>query len=210
MTNLFIREYRNQLTPEFCNRVISRFESSGLSSPGKISDSMGNRIVDTNVKQSLDLHLSKYPKEWEYEDVVFFQSLNNCLKDYNEYLSSINICPGVVSYTGNIDKVFSDTGYQIQKTVPGGFYDWHNDFLVDQLGVRYLTYIWYLNSNFEGGNTEFICGTEIVPEIGKLIIFPATWTNYHRGQPVIEGEKYVVAGCIHVKDILSNKNVKIP
>ena len=207
MDNLFIREYRNQLTPEFCNRVIRKFEDSGLSSPGKLSDGRGNSVVNTDVKQSLDLHLSKYPKQWEYEDVVFFQSLNNCLKEYNEYLDAIDICPGVVSYTGNIDKVVKDSGYQIQKTVAGGFYDWHSDFLIDQLGVRYLTYIWYLNTNFEGGNTEFICGTEIVPEVGKLLIFPSSWTNYHRGKPVIEGEKYIVVGCLHVRDILHKVEV---
>ena len=60
-----------------------------------------------------------------------------------------------------------------------------------------ITYLFYLNTIEEGGETEFIDGTKIKPETGKLLIFPATWTYEHRGNVPISSNKYICTGWLY-------------
>ena len=92
------------------------------------------------------------------------------------------------SYNINLDG--NDTGYQIQRTRPGDFYDWHHD----SIGPRILTFIWYLNDIKNAGYTEFLDGTKIQPETGKFMIFPATWNYMHRGVSPKDETKYICKG----------------
>ena len=68
-----------------------------------------------------------------------------------------------------------DRGYKIQRTIPGGFYHWHNDFGVgderhSDFGERLVTFIWYLNDVDEGGETEFMDGTKVKPKQGSDVL----------------------------------------
>ena len=47
------------------------------------------------------------------------------------------------------------------------------------------------------GYTEFLDGTKIQPEAGKLVIFPATWMYVHRGVSPKKETKYICTGWIH-------------
>ena len=67
-------------------------------------------------------------------------------------------------------------------------------------GNRTHTALFYLNDDFEGGETEFPkLDIKVKPELGKLLL----WTNMnddgtldydslHAGLPVIEGEKWIL------------------
>mgnify|MGYP003330289874 CR=1 FL=1 len=101
-------------------------------------------------------------------------------------------------------KDYNDYGYQIQETLPDGFYDWHHDFFSTGKESRFLTYLWYLNTVEEGGHTEFIDGTKIKPEMGKLILFPAAWPFYHRGTKPIREKKYICTGWLYVDSTCPN------
>ena len=37
----------------------------------------------------------------------------------------------------------------------------------------------------------------IEPEPGTIVIWPAQWTHQHKGNMVLEGNKYIVTGWIH-------------
>ena len=92
-----------------------------------------------------------------------------------------------------------------------GLYEWHNDFHLlgtsigdadDKSGTcRILTYLFYLNTIDEGGETEFIDGTKIKPEKGKLLIFPATWPYVHKGNMPVSSNKYIVTGWLLLKNL---------
>jgi len=185
-----IWEKRNELTEEFCSRCIEKFEED----PRKYQGVTGAG-VKLDTKQSIDLAISGVDA-WEEEDAIFYESLNRCSKEY------VKEFQGMFSLDGPAEK-FKDTGYQIQKTVPGGFYKWHTDFSCTNgdNAPRYLTFIWYLNDIHEDGYTEFIDGTRIQPETGKLIMFPATWTYMHRGYPPKSEEKYICTGWLHTLNI---------
>ena len=64
--------------------------------------------------------------------------------------------------------------------------------------MRIITFLWYLNTVEEGGETEFFNGRiSIKPEKGKLLLFPSTWTYIHRGNMPISNDKYILTGWIY-------------
>jgi hypothetical protein len=179
------------LTPEFCEHVIKKFESDDQKSDGVIGADSGT-IVNKSVKDSMDLNISHY-ENWSEEDSVFFDCLNKQLFDYinREILSSNNI--NLRSRFSNLD----DTGYQIQRTTPGGGYIWHTDSMLGYHRMRVLTFIWYLNDIEEDGYTEFMDGTKVQPKTGRFCLFPATWEYFHRGYPPKSQTKYICTGWLH-------------
>ena len=202
-SNPFIWSKEKALSKTFCKRLITKFKKDEKKYQGQI----GNGRVDKKMKDSMDTFISGR-ETWEEEDEVLFQSLADSTEPYIEHLTKAldlecfeklgNIITDISPYlTGD----HHDTGYQIQETVPGGYYDWHHDARLDQTQdygacTRVFTYIWYLNDNFDEGETEFYDGTLVEPETGKLVIFPATWTFYHRGRTPVGGNKYICTGWI--------------
>ena len=147
----------------------------------------GNRR-EPKVKQSSDLCLSSDPEKWAVEDQTFNESLANARIKYFEIVQKR--IPGMNGTFGEFD-----TGYQIQRTTPGGFYDWHHD----ACNSRRLTFIWYLNDINSGGYTEFIDGTKVRPRTGRLLLFPATTQYRHRGVAPKKDIKYIVTGWLYDK-----------
>lgn len=184
----------NALPLEFCNNVIDKFENDKHKVQGTVLEH-NTIIVDNSVKSSTDLYISHLSDDWQEEDKVFHHSLSQSIPQYKNYCASINqrLCPHRYSN-------LSDSGYQIQRTYPGEYYHWHHDFDYDvQLGFRIMTFIWYLNSIELGndGYTEFIDGTRIQPEAGKLLIFPSLWSYVHRGVSPQNQTKYICTGWIY-------------
>jgi predicted 2-oxoglutarate/Fe(II)-dependent dioxygenase YbiX len=85
-------------------------------------------------------------------------------------------------------------GMQLVRYTPGGHYETHQDAALD-FEDRYFTLLCYLNDDFEGGRTWFPhLNHRALPERGKAIVFPAKY--FHRAEPVINGEKYVLVGWV--------------
>ena len=177
----FIYVERSALPKSFCNNVIEKFEQDDRKRQGQVG---GGVCLD--IKRSSDLSISKLD-DWDSYDQAFFRCLNNGLKKYLRFLPEEYMKNKALSELGN------DTGYQIQRTQPGDHYIWHHD----QTTTRLVTFIWYLNDIKNGGYTEFIDGTRIQPEAGKLIIFPATWDFLHRGVSPKTETKYLCTGWVH-------------
>ena len=150
-----------------------------------------DKEVDISRKNSLDLYISN-KADWKYEDGIFFNSLEKYHEKYRDYLKTTTGSP--YGY-GEPDDYFSDTGYQVKMYEPDGFYSWHDDYMIDpSSGVRILTYIWYLNDDFDEGETEFYDGTIIKPKTGRMLFFPATWLYVHRGRTVKSNKKFIATG----------------
>ena len=177
----FIYVERDALPKSFCNNVIEKFEQDDRKRQGQVGGG-----VQLDIKRSSDLSISKLD-DWKSYDQAFFRCLNNGLKKYIRFLPEEYIKNKALSELGN------DTGYQIQRTQPNDYYIWHHD----QTTTRLVTFIWYLNDIKDGGYTEFIDGTRIQPEAGKLIIFPATWDFLHRGVSPKTETKYLCTGWVH-------------
>ena len=179
----FIYVERDALPKSFCNNVIEKFEQDDRKRQGQVGGG-----VCLEIKRSSDLSISELD-DWKSYDQAFFKSLNGGLKKYIRFLPEEYMKHRALSELGN------DTGYQIQRTQPNDYYIWHHD----QTTTRLVTFIWYLNDIKDGGYTEFIDGTRIQPEAGKLIIFPATWDFLHRGVSPKTETKYLCTGWVHAE-----------
>ncbi len=183
--------YDNSLTPDFCKLLIDKFEIS----QDKYEGIIGSGEVNRNIKRTTDLLISKNDL-YQREDGILFKSLKKGLNLYTQHLSSLGIYCNVTEGA----EVF-DTGYQIQKYSieedNKGFYNWHHDSIINKSGARILTYLWYLNTIEEGGETEFFDGMKIKPKEGTLVVFPACWPYFHRSCEVIKEEKWICTGWIY-------------
>lgn len=172
----------NELSKDFCNHCIEKF----LIDDNIIEGQVSRGRIDKTVKTSHDLRISEF-EHWKEEDNIFKENLS---KNIQEYVNTKNEVYKLYWYLEDSH----DTGYQIQQTMPGGFYIWHNDSIYGT--KRFLTFIWYLNDIKIDGYTEFIDGTKIQPEAGKIVLFPSTWNYVHRGYPPKEETKYICTGWV--------------
>ena len=150
--NTFVKVYDNVLTEKFCRNVCRKMDSDDRKKLGVFGK---YKKSDPNFKSSFDLRISGL-SDWQEEDNVFFTTISEFLKKYQ---NDIQTSTGGKFSSWDPEDYFSDTGYQVKVYNPGGHYDWHQDYVIDGYnGVRELTFIWYLNEDFDEGETEFFNG----------------------------------------------------
>ena len=204
ITDPYIYLEDNILSEVRCKEIINKFNNDkhyqGVTTGG----------VDTDIKNSTDLHLSKTEQDWSEEDALFSKIVGT---GHENYYAHLNRESNFIFFTNpqsrhlygpHHDKNLElfDTGYQIQKTEPGKGYVWHDDFQLKFGALRYLTFILYLNS-VEEGWTQFYNGNQVSPKAGRLVFFPATWTYVHQGYPPKQ-TKYLMTGWMHTKNKTDN------
>jgi hypothetical protein len=173
----FIFERPQALPPAFCDGVIERFEAHPEQQyEGRIGQV---QTKDRGVKQTTDLVVSNKP-DWKDVDQMFFRSLAAALREFRETFPYFK-------------GPFKDMGYQVQRYLPGEFYQWHIDGGSHEFSQRQLVALWYLNDvPGPGGETQFLYqGVSVTPERGKLVLFPPFWTHEHRAATVAAGVKYI-------------------
>ncbi len=188
----YVKIYQHSIPDELCDEIINRFNIDKRSKNGITS--IG---IDKDIKRTKDLMISRH-SDWKDIDDKMYNILNKYLNIYMKYLfdNDLNM------YFSGIDtKNICDKGYNIQKyNQNDGFYIWHTDDMIDYKiqEARVLTYLWYLNTVEEGGETYFM-NFKVKPEKGKLIIFPATWTYTHTAAVPRSSDKYIITGWIAEK-----------
>lgn len=193
----FVYEVPNNLSDEMCEKMIEKFEKDDRKAPGVVGEDRKVRPVKTSV----DLNIS-HCSEWKEIDTYLHEQLKEGVEKYRKHLTErVGDTVGFMFHPSSYD-----SGYQIQKSVPGNFYSWHDDSLLTKGGGRFLTFLWYLTTHdpvMHGGGTAIHQaagdgGKIIKPERGKLLLFPATWTYLHMGLPLVYGDpKYICTGWIH-------------
>lgn len=174
----FIFEIEHALAPETCHEMIRRFEDKrDQQYPGRIGQGADRK---QSVKRSTDLRISGRP-DWQDIDTALMQSL---MRAFNEAAQDFPF------FAAN---AFKDMGYNLQRTEPGEYYHWHVDGGPGPFSQRQLVAIWYLNDvPGPGGETEFAHQEiKVIPQAGKLILFPPFWTHLHRGVTLERGVKYI-------------------
>ena len=188
----------NVFNPEFCKHVIDKFDNDSRKEWGVTSG--GENFV---VKKSKDLRISDWP-DWQQEDKIFHEPLQYGIVNYHKHINNkiplisrtLNLPIPLNAVRGTHGDSCTDSGYQIQRTLPGDGYTWHDDFQVNRgNGIRQLTFIFYLNTVDEGW-TQFYHGDQVEPKTGRLLIFPSTWTYIHQGYPPKQ-VKYIMTGWVY-------------
>jgi hypothetical protein len=114
----------------------------------------------------------------------------------------------IISCTG-LTMAFAEPPVVLRYTA-GQYYKWHYDHIyphnsaiqqqIERFGQRIKTAIFYLNDDYEGGNTEFKKPSmSVTPEAGKVLVFNNVdeennrlVESIHRGVEVTKGEKWII------------------
>lgn len=212
----FIVEYPNVLSKDKCDEIIERFEADDRKHPGALGAA---KVVNTDIKDSMDLMVSIHD-DWSDIDSLFHDIVSKGTSWYSSFMAHVG---GPYEYCADPEFgddyipffSLSDTGYQIQKTVPGGKYSVHDDGCVEVLGETHMhfgheyflykerlyTFILYLNDRKgigDGRTVFYFAGKEhyVEAEAGKLLFFPANAMFRHAGEPLKNGVKYLMTGWI--------------
>lgn len=177
-----IKEYHDIFTEDWCENLISYFESSL------------HYRTDDHRKQTDQMQLigDPRPDAIEYKNHLF-ETLHPLGVKYEEYLHSL--ChDDYKPYDRPLTEIHS-TGFrslQIQKYTPEdkGYSAVHIESGTEHY-KKYLAVIVYLN-DVEGGETVFpMGGTAIEPEVGKVAIWPSGLPFFHCGLQS-KSTKYII------------------
>jgi len=183
----FIGIYNNAFTEKECEDTIKLFDKY---------DRLGYTHFRTYESKDIlnckdDISKTIYPSlelDWNVEFIKSFHSR------FDQFIYPLynNQYPAVQLLKKHRSKFI-----KIQKTHPTqGYHQWHCENDGGELD-RVLSWILYLNDIEEGGETEFLYQSlRIKPKTGTFILFPGYFTHVHRGNPPLNGVKYIATGWI--------------
>ena len=172
-----IRRYRGAFSRDECKEIIEYinfFENNQILEYDKSALELEDHKV-VNVTHDYDLGASSKLA------TMLFPGFKPCV---TEYLESISILRS---------KKFLLHDLKLKK-IPagGGFHNWHYENGSLSVAARQFVVQLYLNDDFDGGETEFLYQQRREESIaGDIIIFPASYTHTHRGNPPLGGDKYI-------------------
>lgn len=114
---------------------------------------------------------------------------------HNQFYTMLLAAVGPYAKKYGINENFYHENYNVLRYRGGQEYHAHYDGGTD-IG-RCISAICYLNSDYEGGEIEFVnFGVKIKPEPGMLILFPSNYAYTHIAHPVTDGTKYAIVTWI--------------
>ena len=184
----FIGVYDNAFSAAFCDRVIAHYEWCAKN----------NRSWDRPENDVHKKDTSCCINPVNTAEIAF--SSPNMLELLSEF-NSVFWDQWYADYRrqyGVLDQYSRHTiyTYKVQKTLPaGGYHIWHCEDAEREHSRRVGVYIIYLNDVAMGGETEFLyCSKRVEAKKGRLVIFPPNFPWAHRGNPPLNGEKYILTG----------------
>ena len=188
----FVYTKYNSLSSELCDQIIEIHTNDITKKDGSTLSGVNKQIKDTT-----DLVICADGEKYKYILDILKTELNAIIPIY------ISSFPNIEKYANVFNRDYFIEWFIIQKYERNkGKYIFHNDSRTDYANKksRIFTYIWYLNDLQEGGETEFV-NFKIIPEKGKLVLFPACWTFPHCGNMPISDDKYIITGWVSISQI---------
>jgi hypothetical protein len=181
----YISTYDNIISKTFCNELIEKFENNPqcYSVEDKSSQNWAMHFTQINFYKH-DI----FKQEREKLDTIFREAVNHYV------------------YDNQIEKAqwpskFRFEQIRMKRYLPGGEdrFDLHVDVTDYNSARRFLVLFFYLNDEFEGGETVFPqLNIMVKPKAGRLIMFPPMWSWPHKANPILSGKpKYIVGTLLH-------------
>jgi len=170
-----IYQFFNVLEPEFCDELIQIFDSSNK----KIKKSHGGYPNFTEV------NLNRYSKK------ISKQVKKIATEYYRSYCDSIY--PLYNLYYGSSDYELERVRIKRYLSNSDDRFDKHHDVACINSSTRFLSFLFYLNDDFTGGETVFYPNQVVTPIKGSVLIFPPYWMFPHSGEKVKDGTKYIMS-----------------
>jgi hypothetical protein len=174
----FIKVYDNVLNKDMCKTLIDLFDLSGYK---EIINNKGTpNFTQLNVNQ-------KHPDHVKYLSQVTLGVLGVYKRELSDYTRWYP--PRIFLEEFRIKKYHSNSHDR---------FDLHVDVEDHASARRYLAFLYYLNDDFTGGETDFPHhNKKIVPKQGSVMVFPPTWQYPHAGLRVNKGVKYIMSTYCH-------------
>jgi len=192
-----IYQKEKALNEYLCDDLITMFELN------KFKQEHGVTIggLQKNIKETYDITFSNMSSEYwsdcsKHIIKILYDNLKIWRSQFKLSQEGINALPSHLT----INNSFILQKYEKNR----GKYTYHDDFAIsDTREHRVATFIFYLNTVENGGETEFMDTFKIKPEKGKLVFFPACWNYYHRGKMPISNDKYIITGWLYANTYVS-------
>ncbi len=172
------------ISKDICDELIEYFKyNKKYSHLGTIGTPDGMQ-ENKEKKESIDLRVG--PQNHDNIIGVYREKLQDVL---NSYLEKYNFANRVVPFD-----IIENIGIQYYP-VGGGYKVWHteNNGHPNNL-LRHLVFMTYLNDVEDGGTEFYYQGIKTKAEKGLTLLWPATWTHFHRGIISSTKEKYIITG----------------
>jgi hypothetical protein len=187
----YIYNNPNSLSEKNCQKIIGLFENEINTKYEGITQSGLNK----QIKNTTDYVIN--PNDTKWTDIYNTLSLE-LQTNIKLYLNQLHENSFDEKYRYFKDKNLITENFMIQRYIKNhGKYIYHNDFAMNNGNPRVITFLWYLNTIEEGGETEFWGNYKIKPEQGKLIFFPALWCYPHCGNIPLSDNKYIITGWLY-------------
>ena len=191
----FISIYDNALTSAECKFIRDYHDSDDyLLSIRQEGMTLGD-TVQKHWKDSHDRYMAMYI-EGAYQNNainnIIAKSIKEHIEKYKEENPELNL----------LNKWVIRDNYNLQKYSPGGGYHILHceNYNTGNHRTNILAWMYYLNTVREGGGTYFANFDLTVNAVeGRLVIWPAYWTHFHKGIVSKTYDKYIATGwfCLH-------------
>jgi hypothetical protein len=184
----FIGVFEGAYSKEYCDLAIKYFED--MKEAGLTVNRQKNE--KTTKIQKDDVQLFAHDEVTIVHTKEFARIFNEVF--WNEVYSVYVDTFDVLKHAGE----HSNYSFKMQKTCIGqGYHVWHFENDSRRSANRLFAWMLYLNDVDEGGETEFLYYPKrIKPKAGTLLLWPASFTHAHRGNPPLSNDKYVITGWL--------------
>lgn len=187
----FIGIFDDVVDQDFCNYAMQIFES--VNDANVYLDRQSAEGVSKLEKEDLSLIFEQFVNSKHFNS-IYYPVLDFIWKDcFPKYVEKYSVLE-----TARISKIFN---MKIQKTSPSqGYHIWHYETCDSKNCEKVINFMIYLNDVEEGGETEFLYQSRrINPVQGRVVLFPTNYTHAHRGNPPLNGDKYVITGWLELE-----------
>jgi len=186
----FILEYDNFIGDDYCQETIEYYQNMKKAGFAQNRVDLERRekhlVDDTNIGLQANTNI-KLNATQDLSSAFLNLFWATAYRFYSEKYSILTTCETHTIHALKLQNINIGEGYHI----------WHFENSSRKNESRLLTFILYLNTVEEGGETEFLYYPKRVKaEQGKLILFPGGFTHTHRGNPPLSNEKYIITGWI--------------
>ena len=172
--------FDNYFTDELCDKYISYYDKVTLEDRNNLQSTQDKHYSLINRLYDTDLNINYIGADFQR---IFWTDI------YPKYIEEYPIIKEF-----NKHRILD---LKIQKTEKGqGYHKWHCEMMDASSRNRFMVISLYLN-NVKGGETEFLNQSlRVEPVKNRFVVFPATYTHVHRGNPPLSGTKYIITGWV--------------
>ena len=192
----FISIYDNALTSAECKFIRDYHDSDDYLLSIRQEGMTLSDTVNKEWKDSHDRYMAMYiDGAYQNNGVnnIIAKSIKEHIEKYKEENPELNL----------LDKWVIRDNYNLQKYSPGGGYHILHceNYNTGKHRTNILAWMYYLNTVREGGGTYFSNFDLTVNAVeGRLVIWPAYWTHFHKGIVSKTYDKYIATGWFSLHD----------